>query len=248
MYIAHNKIREHEFGICKIISALAYHIHPRIAEQIRKRNLEERAYFAELFGDMVDLDSYLFTGSVCVFPGVKRYVSGKGKRRAYNPEYRAIIDDNTFPRHVWCFLEYGNSYNGPNWKATGLGQFELAHVFSHKSSELELESRFFNDFNADLIPDGDFTCACNVVLLPKGTVRPTDNSDNIKAAFYQRYIDLYGEESLNGRAGFRSELVPGWYSELSWNEPMLPDGWQEHIERLLKYRTKRISHLISIAR
>jgi len=47
--------------------------------------------------------------------GVKRYVSGQGKQKAYNPEYQAIIDDNTFARHIWCFLENGKTYNGPSW-------------------------------------------------------------------------------------------------------------------------------------
>ncbi|MCB1222090.1 MAG: hypothetical protein H7A35_15125 [Planctomycetales bacterium] len=247
MQIAHNKIFEHELGICKILASLAYHIHPKIAQRIADQNAAEREYFAELFKDKIDLDSYLFQGSTCVFPGVKRYVSGQGKRKSYNPQFRAIIDDNTFPRHIWCYLEYGSAYSGPKWKSTGLCEFELAHVFSHKQSELVLEQRYFSSINVDLVPNGDFTCACNVVLLPKGTVRPTDNSDNIKAAFFQRYIDLYGEESLNGRSGFRSDLVPSWYSELNWNEPVLVDNWKDNLSRLMKYRTKRITHLLTIA-
>ena len=61
---------------------------------------------------------------------------------------------------------------------------------------------------------GDSSCACNVVLLLKGTVRPADNSKDIKAAFYKRYIDRYGESPLTGRSGFNDSLVPSWYGEL----------------------------------
>ena len=84
-----------------------------------------------------------------------------------------------------------------------------------------------------------------MALLPKGTVRPTDISKAIKAAFYKRYINLYGESPLNGRNGFNESLVPSWYSELNWNEPSLPKRWESNIEKLLKYRTERITGLLN---
>lgn len=240
-----NRIAEYEEDICSILAHLAFHIHPKIVKRIQSRNQEEYDYFQKLFANKIEVDHYLFEGSACVFPGVRRYVSGQGKKRSYNVEYKAIIDDNTFPRHIWCFLENGKTYNGPNWKNTGLGEFELAHVFTHKKSEIEFEKHFFATVKDDLNPCGDFSCACNVTLLPKGTVRPTDNSKNIKAAFYKRYIDLYGESPLNGRSGFNESLVPIWYSKLNWNEPPLPVGWESNIEKLLKYRTERITGLLN---
>lgn len=240
-----NRISAFEKDICEILAQLAFHIHPRIVERIQERNLLEYNYFEALFSDRIDIENYLFEGSACVFPGVKRYVSGRGKKKAYNPEFGAIIDDNTFPRHIWCFLENGKTYSGPNWRDSGLGQFELAHIFTHKDSELGFERRFFENVRNDLIPHGDFSCACNIALLPKGTVRPTDNSDAIKSVFYKRYIDLYGESPLNGRSGFRSELVPDWYDELDWNVPPLPKDWESNIERLLTYRRQRITGLMS---
>jgi hypothetical protein len=240
-----NRIDEFEKDICSVLACLAYHIHPKIVERIQSRNIKEFDYFKELFANKIEVDYYLFDGSACVFPGVRRYVSAQGKLRAYNIEYKAIIDDNTFPRHIWCFLENGKTYNGPNWRDTGFGQFELAHVFTHKESELELEKPFFSTIQDNLYPYGDFSCACNVALLPKGTVRPTDNLRATKAAFYKRYIDLYGESPLNGRSGFNESLVPSWYSELNWNVPPLPKNWDSNIEKLLKYRTERITGLLN---
>ena len=240
-----NKIKKYERDICVILARLAFHIHPKIINLIQERNHKEYSYFNELFKERVCIADYLFDGSACVFPGVRRYVSGQGNRKMYNPEYSAIIDDNTFPRHLWCFLNNGKTYNGPNWKNSGLGEFELAHVFTHKESELDLEKRFFNTVNASLNPYGDFSCACNVVLLPKGTVRPTDNSEAIKAAFYMRYIELYGESPLNGRSGFNKSLIPDWYSDLKWNEPVLPKDWVDNINKLLEYRTKRLTGLMN---
>lgn len=240
-----NRIAEFEFEICSILARLAYHIHPAIIEHIQARNTAEHEYFRDLFLDRIEASHYLFDGSACVFPGVRRYVAGQGIRHRYNATYKAIIDDNTFPRHIWSFLASGKAYSGPNWRETGLGEFELAHVFTHKGSEIALEQEFFDSLQSDLRPYSDFTCAGNVVLLPKGTVRPTDNSRAIKAAFYMRYIELYGEDSLIGRSGFRSSLVPDWYGGLKWNQPYLPRDWQDNIDRLLSYRTERITHIMS---
>ena len=240
-----NRINEFEKDICSVLAHLAYHIHPAIVNEIQERNRQEYQYFVDLFGDKIDPNHYLFDGSACVFPGVRRYVSGQGKKRAYNPEYKAIIDDNTFPRHLWCFLANGKTYNGPNWKESGLADFELAHVFTHKASELEFERQFFRTVDDQLHPYGEFSCACNVVILPKGTVRPTDNSQAIKAAFFKKYIELYGESPLGGRSGLNESQVPSWYDELVWNEPPLPTDWKSNAKKLLRYRTKRITAILN---
>jgi len=240
-----NRIEDCEKDICSVLAHLAYHIHPEVVRRIQERNKEEYSYFKKLFAGKIDVNNYLFNGSACVFPGIRRYVSGQGKKKSYNKQYKAIIDDNTFPRHIWCFLENGKTYNGPNWRNSGLGEFELAHVFTHKETEIEFEKQFFRKVQANLIPHGDFTCACNVALLPKGTIRPTDNSKTIKAAFYRRYIDLYGETPLNGRLEFNNALVPNWYKTLIWNEPPLPNNWQTNIDKLLEYRTERITGLLN---
>ena len=110
---------------------------------------------------------------------------------------------------------------------------------------MEFEQEFFESIQPDLHPYSDFTCAGNVVLLPKGMVRPTDNSTAIKAAFYRRYIELYGEEPLIGRSGFKESRLPIWYGQLKWNEPLLPADWRENTDRLLDYRTRRITHILS---
>lgn len=242
-----NKISKFEKEIASILSQLCHHIHPDIVKYVQEQNENDYEYFKELFRELIDVDSYLFCGSACIFPGVRRYVSGKGNRRKYDPAYKAIIDGNEFPRHLWCYLSNRKTYNGPNWKETGLNAFELAHVFTHKKSEIEFESRFFEKVDSGLSPYGDFTCACNVVLLSKGMVRPTDNSSVIKSVFYRRYIELYGEEPLNGRSGFKTERVPGWYTSLTWNEPYKPSDWQSKISDLMAYRKNRISKILQVA-
>ena len=235
-----NRVALFERKIANILAQLAYFVHPRVVEKVQERNKEEFPFFEQLFINQIEVGDYLFEGSACVFPGVRRFVSRRGKRQSYNSDYEAIIDGNRFPRHLWTYLVSGRAYSGPSWKKTGLNEFELVHVFAHKETETEFERQFFAEFDADVRPHGNFTSAANVALLPKGTIRPTDNSTTIKAVFFKRCIDLYGEAPLNGRCTFIESLVPDWYDELQWNEPLLPNDWESVTEDLLRYRTKRV--------
>jgi len=240
-----NKLHLYNKDLAIILAGLAYHISPEIVKYIVERNKVDFNYFKKLFEGKIDIENYLFEGSDCVFPGVRRYVSGEGEKQKYNIKYRAIIDDNTFPRHIWCFLLNGKCYTGPNWKETNLEEFELAHIFTHKESEIDNEKIFFNEINKNINPYGEFTSAANVVLLPKGTVRPTDNSPVLKSIFYKRYIELYSESTLNGRKGFNETKIPKWYSEIKWNTPFLPRNWKNNTNKLLDYRKERIITMIN---
>jgi len=75
--------------------------------------------------------------------------------------------------------------------------------------------------------------------------RPTDNSPRVKAAFYRRYVELYGELPLNGRGGFNQSKVPEWYDNLIWNEPHLPLQWEAQINELMDYRKNTITRILS---
>ena len=240
-----NKIHLFNKDLADILASLTYHISPEIVNYIVENNKKDFSYFEKIFNEKIDIKNYLFNGSDCVFPGIRRYISGKGQKQKYNLKYKAIIDDNTFPRHIWCFLINGKCYTGPNWKETGLDEFELAHIFSHKKTEIIIEKKYFNEIDNNSFPYGEFTSAANVVLLPKGTVRPTDNSTILKSIFYKRYIELYGENTLNGRKGFIEKNIPEWYSQIKWNKPFLPDNWKINIDKLLDYRKERITTIMN---
>ncbi|MBW4054505.1 MAG: hypothetical protein HIU83_03700 [Proteobacteria bacterium] len=239
-FVITNNVQKYEFQIAQILSNLCYHIHPDIVSYIQEKNEIDFDFFKRLFANLIPLEHYLFLGSACVWPGVKRYISGVGDRKKYNSSYEAIIDDNIFPRHLWCFLINGKPYSGANWKKTKLDEFELAHIFPHKAS---IEMKYFGK-DEDIPPFGNFTCAGNIVLMPKGMVKPTDHSETIRSVFYQRHIELYGESTLKGREMFKSELVPDWYSSLKWNDPFKPLNWKDHISSLLKYRKSTITKIV----
>ena len=113
-----NNLVDLEKEVCMILAQLVCHVHPDIVERIQQRNHEEAVYFRHLFMGKVAVENYLFDGSACVFPGVRRYVgrSEHDKRRSFDRSASAIIDTNEFPRHLWCYLENGKGYSGPNYK------------------------------------------------------------------------------------------------------------------------------------
>ena len=242
-----NRVALFDREIANILAQLAHFVHPKIVAKVQERNKKEYSRFEQLFANKIEVGDYLFEGSACVFPGVRRFVSRRGKRFTYNSDYKAIIDGNRFPRHIWTYLVSGIAYSGPTWKNTELNEFELVHLFAHKETETEFERQFFAEFDAGVVPHGNFTSAANVALLPKGTVRPTDNSTTIKGVFFKRCIDLYGESPLSGRSRFKESLVPDWFDDLCWNDPLLPDEWESKTDRLMEYRRKRLAAIMERA-
>ena len=218
----------------------------KIVSFIQNRNTEDHQYFSDLFEGKIDIDDYLFPGSACIWPGVKRKVAGKGKKRNYDPKQRGILDGNEFPRHIWCRLLGNKGYSGPAWKELGLNEFELAHIFSHKIDDCELDMESFDDVVGPAT-SGMFSCAANAVLLPKGSVRPTDTSITIKRIFFARYIELYGEELLLNFSQFKWDLVPSWYGSLRWNEPLITENWEANILGMLDNRNTAIEKILALA-
>ena len=56
--------------------------------------------------------------------------------------------------------------------------------------------------------------------------------ESIKLCFYKRHIDLYGQ-NLRGIKDLKEELLPDWYSEIEWLDPILPLNWKKSIKKLI---------------
>lgn len=235
--------------IAEALAETAVHVSPAIVKAIAKANMDYRSEFKDVRPKELDTSDYLFDGSACVFPGVRRFVgpANKGQRQKYIPSEKAVMDTNIFPRHIWTFLAAGKSYSGPMAKKVGLDRLELAHIFSHKVGERELERRCFRRCSSRPRPFALFTCAANVVLFPQGLAKPTDQLEEVRVAFFKRHVDLYGEASLPGLSGLKGTVVPGWYGKLKWQEPSEPPGWEEKVKDLLAYRHKRLIQIFKNA-
>jgi hypothetical protein len=228
-----------------ILGKITHHIHPTIVDYIALKNLEFKEIFSSFAHNSLDLSPFFYEESDCIFPGYRRPVNKEKTEKWKNNVYevdKTILNDNTFPRHIWAYLSVNRAYSGGSngiWSPSGLDRFELAHVFGHKVAERELEQEAFENYQENIKPYGLFTSASNIVLIPKGFAKPTDDMRIIKLCFYKRHIDLYGE-NLPGLKSFKEGLLPQWYSEISWLEPELPVDWRDKIDSLLSYRAKHL--------
>ena len=230
-----------ERDIAILLGKVSHHIHPKIVEHITEVNVEYQSQFEEICHNNCDVSAFFYPKSDCVFPGFRRPINQEMIPRWKNnvrEEDGTVLNDNTFPRHIWAFLAMNCAYSGGAggmWTSSGLSKFELAHVFAHKTSEVVTERTVFQNQNQNVKPYGMFTSASNVVLIPKGLTKPTDKSESVKICFYKRHLELYGN-NLNGFTNFDESKLPDWYPEIKWLEPNLPDDWRIRIDNLLKYR------------
>lgn len=232
-----------ERDLAIILGKITHHIHPSIVRYITQANIQYRLKFENICHDLCKTSSFFYPNSDCVFPGFRRPVNsekiGQWKNHVYEPD-GTILNDNTFPRHIWSYLSMNRGYAGGSagmWASSGLDKFELAHIFAHKQNERNLEKEIFREFNNDCEPYGLFTSASNVVLIPKGFAKPTDHMKSIKICFYKRHIDLYGN-NLIGLGDFDCSQLPNWYSDVKWLDPCLPSKWEQRINALLEYRER----------
>jgi len=193
-YMFENDSESVEKTIAMCLGKVTHHVHPKIVERIAEANVNYKNDFKKICKEL-DAEVFFYDGSDCVFPGVRRNINkekvGKWKNNIHSVD-NTILNDNTFPRHIWAFLSMNKQYDGNSWKKSGLEKFELAHIFGHKVDEKELEKKVFNQYDETKLPYALFTSASNVVLIPNGLMKPTDKFESIKIAFYKGILIYMG--------------------------------------------------------
>lgn len=235
----------YEEGIAKILSQVSYFIHPNVIQRVVEKNIEFRKILNEINQEISE--TFLYDGSDCIFPGVRRVVDAekKGKwKNALNDADKTILNDNTYPRHLWVSLLTGKNYSGGNtgtWNKYNFNAFEVAHIFGHKTDEMNIEKKVFNSFDDQKKPYALFTSASNTILIPNGLTKPTDKSQIIKLIFFKRHSELYGNiVKLPGMNYLKDELIPDWYRNIEWPEQKLNLNWETNLEKLFDFRDKHI--------
>ena len=236
-----------ERDIALMLGRITHHIHSDIINYITEKNVSYKEQFKNICHKNCHYEAFFYEHSDCVFPGFRRPINkekvGKWKNNIYE-EDGTILNDNTFPRHIWAYLSMNKGYSGGSkgmWSVSGLDKFELAHVFGHKQDERSLEQKVFKKVDMSILPHGLFSSASNVVLIPKGFAKPTDHMESIKICFYKRHLDLYGNNII-GLDELNNDQIPPWYGDIDWLEPTLPDDWKVKIDNLLSYREKYLAN------
>lgn len=195
----------------------------------------------------IDPATYLWEGSPCVFPGVRRY-TGNTEKAAFRQRAAAYevplqclsLDDNDYPKHLWAFAFTGNPF-----RKRGPDGYHLAHLIDHKEYGNRWREELVNmpDAKEPVLPYGLFTSAANLAFVPSAFLRPTDFSSKLRSLMQRRAQQLYGRNC---------RIVPppmavkrcddrNWsLDNFRWSTPV---GSMDNIPDFLEFRRERLEEL-----
>ena len=232
-------------GLARVLARHARFLHPDIVAAVTEDNARHASEWRTLLHERsVDPDIYLWDGSPCAFPGVRRYAgSDEQAQLSKRAPARApaddclILDRNNYPKHLWAFALTGKEFRnrGPNG-------YQLAHLADHK----EYKNRWRKEFNQEGSgspprPFGLFTSAANTIFVPDD--RPMDFSPRLRALLLRRACRSYrnvcrvAPPPLVEKPPREAEWDPG---DFEWAPPV---GTVEHMPAFLEFRRARIAEL-----
>ena len=236
--------------LAKVLTPLVRFLHPDIVRSVTEDNRKHSERWSPKFAALgVDPDIYLWQGSPCAFPGVRRHAGsaeiallrGKSTTPVTKPPNCLCLDDNTYPKHLWAFV-----FTGKPFRNQGPKGYQLAHLADHKEYKNCWNQEFMTEGSADPPPlMGLFTSPANTAYVPLHFLRPTDFTGPLRALLLGRAYQLYGEvcrlapPPLNEKAGGYSAWSPDYFE---WSDPV---GTMENIADFLVFRRKRIEELIA---
>ena len=196
----------------------------------------------------IDPAIYLWEGSPCAFPGVRRYAGSTEiavfRKRAESseaPPQCLSLDDNDYPKHLWSLV-----FTGKPFRKRGPAGYQLAHLFDHK----EYGNRWRDELDAPpgveepVLPYGLFTSAANSVYAPGAFLRPTDLSPRLRSLIQRRAQQLYGDVCYLVPPPLTVKPCddPDWaVDEFQWSAPV---GGMVRVTDFLEFRRERIGELI----
>jgi hypothetical protein len=221
-------------------------LHPALVAALADDNTEESSsWHTVLQRADIGPDLYMWPGSACVFPGIRRKV-GKLEVLGGVGAHSLMLDKsgNHLAHRVWERL--GATQN--SFKKAREG-YELVHLFPHQAAEWHKLFRQQPEV-ADSLPavwreklaqhglPGLFSNPANMCFLPSAMVRPTDSRSQLRHVLWQRALQLFGSAAL--LPPDVDGPIQQWLStlpvpaNLNWSTRY--HGDREHLQKLLSDR------------
>ena len=235
---------EERHALASIITKYVRFLHPQIVEALAKDNAKHAPEWSELLVKCnIDPEQYLWIGSPCSFPGVRRHSGTKeiNAFRTRSSEFDGAIalDDNSYPKQIWSYVfrDAGFANYGPEG-------YQLAHLVDHKDTYGRLASELVSKSNKaiEAIP-GLFTCPTNTAYVPTDFLKPTDFEGSLRNLLQRRAVELYSGVCNPLPLGIQvSEAAEsGWgLSDFEWAEPV---GTLDYMDDFLRYRNEKMDAL-----
>lgn len=222
---------------------------PQIIYSITQDNEKNHSYFSELLlRNGVDTNLYLWKGSPCCFPGIRRYAGSKEisfYRKQSDLDKTSItnalrLDDNDFPKQIWSYILRGAAFSkfGPD-------NYSLAHLIDHKESKNRMATEF-EFLNNQIFTDpfyGLYTCPSNTVYIPTSLLKPTDFNTSLRNLLFNKANSLYGDfcNIIPDHIKIPCANDRKWdICNFTWSDPV---GSIQHIGLFLEYRNRTITDL-----
>lgn len=239
-----------ETDMLPLARTLARHVRflrPEIVEAVTKDNARHADEWRTLLGERgIDPDIYLWDGSPCAFPGVRRYAGSdeiaRFRKRATAsapPPHCLTLDDNDYPKHLWAFV-----FTGKYFRKRGPTGYQLAHLADHK----EHNNRGLEEFGVEgagspPLPFGLFTSPANAAFVPAAFLRPTDFAPRVRALLLRRAYRLFGGVCRIAPPPLvEKPLAEGVWDpdDFEWAPPV---GTMEHMPAFLEFRRERMAKI-----
>ena len=232
--------------LAKVLTPLVKFLHPDIvaavAEDNRWRFPEWRAKLEKIG---LDPNIYLWHGSPCAFPGVRRYAGSREiawyRKRTTSTDFQPPnclrLDDNDFPKHLWAFV-----FTRKEFRKKGPQEYQLAHLADHK----EHNNRWHQEFNRDSEADppllfGLYTSPANTAYVPKNFIKPTDFVDRLRVLLLRKAYRLYGNMCRLAPPPLvekKAQEDAAWNpNQFEWGDPV---GKTDNLPQFLEFRQKVI--------
>jgi hypothetical protein len=246
-----------EEALVRLVVPYVRWLHPDLVAQVQEDNAQYLEDWQNILRQhAIPADLYVWTGSACAFPGVRRR-SGKGDEKTQSC-LKFDQNGNRLAHRIWELLGASTK----QFKAERAG-YELVHLFPHQpdewrkllaESDTELTYRLpmrwreqLADWQTRLTQTGLpalFSNPANMCFLPGSLVRPTDNASLLRLVLWQKAIKLYGIAALLPPGV--AEPLAGWLSELpevaglDWSECY--HGSTNRMQHLIKERDRKLKH------
>ncbi len=233
--------------LATLLTPLVRFLRPDIIEAVvadnRRRGDEWSAKLDELG---IDPNVYLWEGSPCAFPGVRRHAGsdeivqfrGRGSN-ASSPPHCLRLDDNDYPKHLWAFLLTGKPF-----RKSGPPGYQLAHLADHKVHKNRWREEFDRDGTADPpLLFGLYTSAANTAYVPSTFLKPTDFAGALRALLLRKAYELYSPVChLAPPPLIEKTMDTIWMlANFEWGRPV---GSVTNVASFLEYRSNRMKELL----
>ena len=239
--------------LAAVITPLVRFLHPKIVQRVVDDNsLQRGAWSSELQRMGVDPDIYLWEGSPCAFPGVRRYAGSQEiaqfrKQAGDSPGRPAdclCLDDNDYPKHIWAYV-----FTGKPFRKRGPQGYQLAHLADHKAHNNRWREEFAVESATNPPPEppalfGLYTSPANLAYVPSNFLKPTDFTGTLRAVLLSRAYQLYGSVARLAPPPLveRTEANSQWHPDnFQWGDCV---GTVERVDSFLQYRKQLMDKLI----